>query len=71
MFVLLYRVFTHVRMGILAMRICVYIGVFVEVCKYVILGILATSLCVFVCVVVDGMYTCKTGNFGKYTLCLC
>ena len=33
--------------------------------------ILATRLCVYVCVVVGVMYTCKTGNFDKETLCLC
>ena len=40
MFVLLYRVCTHVR-----------------------LSIFATELCVYVCAVVEGMHTCKTGNF--------
>ena len=28
----------------------------------------ATGICVYVCIGVEGMYTCKTGNFG---LCLC
>ena len=28
-------------------------------------------VCVYVCVVVDGMYKCKTGNFGNEPLCLC
>ena len=42
---------------------------------------LKKSLCVYVCAVLEGMYTCKTGNFGKETfsilenetfcLCLC
>ena len=27
-------------------------------------------MCYF-CVVVEGMYTCKTGNFGNKHLCLC
>ena len=27
-----------------------------------------TSLFVYVCVVVEGMYTCKNGNFGKELL---
>ena len=48
MFVLLYRICTHVRMGILEKILCVY-----------------------VCVVVEGMYTCKTVNFGNEPLCLC
>ena len=48
MFVLLQRLFTHVR-----------------------LGILETSLGVYDSVVVQGMYTCKTGNFGNGPLCLC
>ena len=34
------------------------------------MGIVETSLCVYVCVVVEGMYTCKTGHFGNDTLCL-
>ena len=42
MFLLLYRVCTHVRLGSLGM-----------------------SLCVYVCVVVEGMYTFKTGNLCK------
>ena len=29
------------------------------------------SLFVCVCVVVEGMYTCKTGDFGNDPLCLC
>ena len=28
-------------------------------------------LCVYTCVVVKGMYTCKTGNFGNKPLYLC
>ena len=47
MIVLLYRVFTNLR-----------------------LGILETSLFVYVCVVVEGMYTCETGHFVIYPLCL-
>ena len=30
-----------------------------------------TGLCVYVSVVLEGMYTCKTGNFGNEPLCLC
>ena len=29
------------------------------------------SVCVYVVVVVEGMYTCKTGYFVKNPLCLC
>ena len=29
------------------------------------------SLCVYVYVVVEGMYTYKTGNFGNETFCVC
>ena len=47
MFLLLYRVFTHVRLGNLEMGLCVY-----------------------VCVVVEGMYTYKTGHFGNNNKCL-
>ena len=36
-----------------------------SVCTHVIIGILEMSLCFYVCVVVEGMYTCKTGNFCK------
>ena len=32
---------------------------------------LAKRLFVYVCFVVEGMYTCKTGNFGNNVLCLC
>ena len=36
-----------------------------RVCTHVRLVILEMSLCFYVCVVVEGMYTCKTGNFYK------
>ena len=26
---------------------------------------------VYICVVVQGVYTCKTGHFGNETLCVC
>ena len=29
------------------------------------------SLCVYVCVIIEGIYTCKTGNFGNEPFCLC
>ena len=44
---------------------------FYRVCAHVRLEMLETRFCVYVCVVVEGMYTCKTGSFGKETLCLC
>ena len=47
MYLLLYRVCTHVELGILEKRFFVYI-----------------------CVGVEGMYTCKTGNFGRNPFCL-
>ena len=31
-------------------------------------GHLATRLCVYVCAVVEGMYTCETGNFENESL---
>ena len=37
---------------------------------YVILVILETSRCIYVFVVVEGMCTCKTRNFGNKLLCL-
>ena len=40
------------------------------VCTYIRLGILERGLFVYVCVIVEGMYTYKTGHFGKETLCL-
>ena len=42
-----------------------------KVCTHVSLGILEKRLLVYVSVVVEGMYTCKTGNFGNNPLCLC
>ena len=45
-------------------RYFVFMFVFLyRVCTYVRLGILLTRLCVYVNVVVEGMYTCKTGHF--------
>ena len=55
MFVILCRVCTHVRLGILATSLCVYVCVVVE-------GI-------YTCI--EGMYRCDAGNFGNKTLCLC
>ena len=36
-----------------------------RVCTHIELGVLAIGLSVYVCVGVEGMYTCKTGRFGK------
>ena len=35
------------------------------------MGILTAIFSVNVCVVLEGIYTCKNGNFGKKNLCLC
>ena len=44
---------------------------FYRVCKHVIIVILSKILCSYVCVVVEVIYTCKTGHFDKDPLCLC
>ena len=44
---------------------------FYRVCTHLRLGVLESSLCVCVCVGVEGTYTCKTGNCGNMTFCLC
>ena len=49
---------------ILATIRCVYVLLLVRVCTHVRLGILVTILCVYVYVVVESIYTFKTGNFG-------
>ena len=36
-----------------------------RVCEHVELRLLLMSLCVYVTFVVEGMCTCKTGNFGN------
>ena len=41
------------------------------VCTHIRLVVLAKSTYIYVCVFVEGMYTCKTWNFGKECLCLC
>ena len=33
--------------------------------------VLVLSLRIYSCVVVEGMYTCKTGHFGHKPCCLC
>ena len=38
------------------------------VCTHVRLGILANILCVYVSIVVEGIYACKTGNYGNEPL---
>ena len=48
------------------------VGPHVErVCTHLKLGNLALSRCVYVCVVVECMYTCKTGISCNKPLCLC
>ena len=42
-----------------------------RVCTHVRLGMLATILCGYVFVIVKGMYTCKSDNFGNERLYLC
>ena len=41
-----------------------------RVCTYVSLDISEKILCVYVFVVVEGMFACKTGVFGKEPYCL-
>ena len=45
--------------------------VFYRVCSHERLGMFETCLHVHVCIVVEGMYTCKTGNSSNKGLCLC
>ena len=71
MFLLLYRVCIHVKLASLAMGNCFHVFVLMyRVCTHVRLGILAMRFCVDFCDVVEGMYTCKTGNFGNDPLLL-
>ena len=42
-----------------------------SLCTNVILGILVMIMCVYICVVLEGMYTWKTGYFVNNPLCLC
>ena len=60
-----YKVCTHVRLESFAMSLCVYDFFLYRVCTHVRLGIFEMILCVYVYFVVEGMYTCKTGNFWK------
>ena len=70
MFVMFWRVCTHVRLGILANSLCGYVCVVADgmytykTCSF------GKSTYIYVYVVVEGMYTCKTWNFGKEYLCL-
>ena len=41
----------------------VFVCVFNRVCTNTRLSILAMNLCVYICIGMEGMYTCKTGNF--------
>ena len=50
---------------------CIYVYVLLRVCTHVRLLISETCHCVYFCAVVEGMYTCNTGNFGNEPLCLC
>ena len=53
------------------MILCVYVLLLYRIYAHVLLGILETILCVYVCVCVEGMKTCKTGNYGNKPFCLC
>ena len=71
MFMMLYRVCTHVRPVILAMILCVYVGDVVEgiyTCKTLNFG---KSVHVYVCILVEGMYTFKNCHSVNNTLCFC
>ena len=70
-FVLLKRLCTHIRLGILAASFCFYFLSWKRVCTNIIVDMLAMSVCVSVYVVVKCIYTCKTGNVGNDRLCLC
>ena len=60
----------HLILVIFVTRLCRYAFLLVRVFTYVRLGIVEMRFCVYDCVVVEGVYTCKTGNFGNETLCL-
>ena len=68
-FVLLFRVCMHVSLGILKLAF-VLMFIWLSLCTHVKLGILATILSFYVCVVIEVMYTCMNGPFGKEPLCL-
>ena len=60
------RGYVHMYDGLFREQAFVFVFVLLlRVCTHVRLGILVTSGCVHVCTVVEGMYTCKTGNFGN------
>ena len=67
----LYRVCTHVILGIWSKILCVYVCVAIDFFTRVRLVSWEKILCVYVCAVVEGMYTCKTARFGNNNLCLC
>ena len=50
---------------ILAMNIFFCVYVVVKVFTHVLPGILYLSVCAYVCIVVEGIYSYKTGNVGN------
>ena len=65
MFLLFYKVLTHVRLVIVAMRVFVYVHFLVEgmyTCKT---GHFVNKTFFIFLFVVEGMYSCKTGHLGK------
>ena len=72
MFVLLKRVFIHVRLGILATSLFVFVCDVVE-CMFIYetWKLLKKDFVFMFFVVVEVMYTCKTSHFHNETLCLC
>ena len=64
MFVLVYRVRTHIRLGIWQQAF-VFMFVLMNMVEFV-----ATGCCAYVLVVVDGMNAFNTSHFGNKHFCL-